>query len=315
MEYPLTTIPIGTTNTNRKINTPITKNERKKIEIAIKRARREIGFELGNSITIDVLNNLQSWLLKRFKYTGDHRNFKISDYHNPLSFEWLMLDNVLFDDCDGFGMATLKAYNIILKIPKHKIFRVSCLTEEPNPEGHYVAWVKADDGIIYQMENRVLYARTLRYMRDVVGYTYWDYSSMEAKYMKDDIWMKAEGMVERTIRATPKGLSADLLALVREGRATDAVSEDGRKALKLSTIKYGAVSMLDSVKYLNVSKTLMTSLTQGITSLGILGDAILNNRGSIGIVIGLLVLAFSAVQWYNRGVTTKSLKSKRSYDE
>jgi len=265
--------------------------------------------------------------LKRFQYTGDERNFQKSDYHNPLAFEWLMLDNVLFDDCDGFGMAMLKGYHQILKIPKKRIYRASCLTEEPNPEGHYVSWVRADDGIVYQLENRVGWARTLRYMRDVVGYTYWDYSSMEAKYIKKDVWMKAEGMVTRTVNETPMGLTADLIAMVKEGRSEKKSSKrvsvkrkpkrtkEIEKAAVISTIKGGAVGMFESVKYINLSKSLMTAAAQGLGSLGVLAEAVVNNRGPIIVGLGAMALLFAVVHWYNRGVTTKSLKTKSSINE
>jgi len=60
MNYPLELIPIGTKNTKRATNKDITPAQKKKIAKAILRVREEIGFEVGDAVTVDVLNNLQS---------------------------------------------------------------------------------------------------------------------------------------------------------------------------------------------------------------------------------------------------------------
>jgi len=296
----------------RVIGKALTSQEKKKVTKRIKEVRVEIGFNIGDPITYDLIATVQTWILSRFNYRSDIRTFNKQDFFNTQAFEWLMLDDYLDDDCDGMGYALIEFFIRVLSMPRHLVHRVACTTE--TLEGHFVCWVISVDSIYYQVENRVMYPRTLRYMRDVVGYTYMAWSTMSREDIKIDRWYEPAQKVQDIIDATPKGLSADLIAYTLEGRGKDEVIDnltlEEAKAGKLSSLKAGAVDMLDSVKYVDKSKTLITSVTQLIAGMGIFIGSMKENSETIAIVAGLVIIGYGVIHWYLRGVTTKSLKAK-----
>jgi hypothetical protein len=193
---------------HRDPNTPLTEEELLIIEQRLSQMRQEMGIEYGVA-SYRNLQKILDWYHANFHYQSDAITFGKDDFWNTMAFSWYILDGTLWDDCDS-GYALIEAIERIIGLDSNterkRIRRVSCKTE--TGEGHFVVWVKADDDIWYQVENRIRIVRTVKYMRDF-GYQFWHYSNMSAEHINTNKWFDAEKEAARICYETPSGLASD----------------------------------------------------------------------------------------------------------
>jgi predicted transglutaminase-like cysteine proteinase len=196
-------------NSQRDASAKLTKEELKLIEEKIKEVREElnISYPMKNP-SYEVIEKIYRYVIDRFHYVSDDYNFGKVDFWNTLAFEWLMLDDQLFDDCDGCGMSMLEFAVKVVGVDKSNLKAVACQAE--SGEGHFVGLIKADDGVWYQVENRLPMfgdkPRSVKYMRDI-GYEYWHIMSLNDRKKK---WVKAREFISGAIYDTPDNLEADV---------------------------------------------------------------------------------------------------------
>jgi hypothetical protein len=266
----------------RDVTKPLSDTEESVYIRNIAEIRKELGYEVGDPITYDLLDKVLKYVNSRITYAYDSVTFGKSDLWNTQAFRWFVVDGHLLDDCDGSGYVFIGMALHVLQMPPENVFRVSCATE--TNEGHFVCWVKASSGVIYQLENRIRKPRTLRYMHDF-GYKYWHYSNMSPNTIRKDIWYKAENRVMKEIYKTP----IDALGNEPDG------------------------SMLTAVRATNKSKTLSFGLFDKLltTAGGVIGTiATVNDWKVAGMIILYGVISLGVV-YYIRSVTYEPLEYKQ----
>ena len=184
----------------RDMNKPLTSEEMRRVEAKIVQLRQEFGFKVGDPLTYEMLNKGHKWVYKRLRYGSDSKVYGKDDHWNTMAFYWMLLDDYLDDDCDGEGYVHIGMLLLIFKVNSLNVCRVACQTE--GGEGHFVAWVKADDGIWYQTENRIQNMMTVKAMRER-GYEYWHYSTMAPRDIKPGKWYDAGKKAREIASDTP----------------------------------------------------------------------------------------------------------------
>jgi len=241
------------------------------------------------------LKTIHSYVMSHFKYTSDMVAYNKADMWDTEVFRRILICGVLKDDCDGAGSAMLQLAYYVFGFKKDMIYMVACATE--TNEGHYVTWHQCDDGIYYQIENRVRKPRTVKYMREF-GYDYWDYASLTSPMN----WKKAKQKVANIIYNTPNNI------------ASDAPEFSFRKALSVDKSK-----MLVKDWFGFISGTTITVVSVVKDNASELVNTLQSNQHNLSQFIdakevGILMVLLSVIGIYLRTVTHKDIDEKRDYD-
>jgi len=255
------------------------------VESKIPLIREEIGFVLGDPVTYELLNKVQIWIMKHFRYESDGYIFNKEDMWSTIVFDLMVLEGIIEDDCDGFGYAIIEFAIRILQINPNRVYRVACAAE--TGEGHFVTWIKADDGVTYQLENRVRKPRTVKYMHEL-GYEYWYYSPMDKKHISKNLWKNAPQKVMNIIYETPRGqLQAD---------------EDND------------MTFSEVVQHIPNSRTLQFGT--GVAGATVFGSTLTSlatqSDWKIPLIFAVTGLIVAGGIFYTRMITTKPLRSRRN---
>jgi hypothetical protein len=248
-------------------------------------------------LSYDQLAKLQTYLLTKFHYVSDDWQFNEDDlWDTTVWAEAILCDDFFDDDCDGFGYAVLGILYYVFGYSRNQLERVACRTE--TKEGHFVCWVPADTGVIYQMENRVKKPRSVKYMRDL-GYEYWHYSKMT----NVDRWFNAEKRASQIIYNTPNNLESD--------KAEFSIA----KALRVDKSKHLVKGWFQTVAGVAISIKAML-----LSSAGALASTVQMNKHELSQIIdlkyiGLFITLLGILDIYIRTVTNKDVNAKRSIDE
>jgi len=272
-----------------------------KITKLMQRCEQETGVKISTKGTINYIH-LQWWLayvLRRFNYTTDTIKFSKDDFWDTAVFNVFMLDDAVYDDCDGAGYCLIEGLIRIFAMYKNNVYRVACAAE--TGEGHFVAWAKATDGVTYQVENRVRKPRSLRYMHDL-GYEYWYYSSMAKAEISKNKWHNADNKVAKLIYNTPSNLAADkpefaFSKILRVDKSKDLALKWGQALFAGVTATYAFVRD-------NVNEVVMTVQA----SKGDLAN-ILDVK-----TVSIVMFVTSMIGLYIRAVTNKDVDMKKDYD-
>jgi predicted transglutaminase-like cysteine proteinase len=266
----------------RDVTKPLTKEEKSVYIRNIAEIRKELGYEVGDDITYELLDKVLKYVNARITYEYDSENYGKTDFWNTQAFRWFVVDGYLLDDCDGSGYVFIGMALHVLKIhPKH-VFRVSCATE--TNEGHFVCWVRASNGILYQIENRLRQPRTLRYMHDF-GYKYWQYSDMSPANIRKDRWYNAENKVMKEIYKTPISAPGN--------EPTGSLATAIKNTAKSKTLTFG------------IFDKLLTTVG------GVLGTLATVNDWKVAGLVVLYGLISLVVVYYIRSITYEPLEFKK----
>jgi len=210
----------------------LTAQEIAKVEVRIREVRDDLGFTVGDPITFNRLKEALTWVKSNFKYQSDGYVFDRSDFWSTIVFDLMMLEGMTEDDCDGAGYGIIEFLIRVFGMDLARVFRVGCQTE--TNEGHFVVWARADDGVYYQLENRIGNTpRTVKAMHDK-GYIYWYYSSMERKYISKNKWFNAMAKMKQIVYDTPNNTPIE----AEEPHMT--IGEIVRATPDSRTLQYGA---------------------------------------------------------------------------
>jgi len=253
---------------------------------AIKELRDRVNNIEGNSRLYYLqLELIQNYVLSKFNYIGDDKQFKLGDYWDTTAWMKCLLaeEDGWYGDCDEFGYAVLGILYHVFGYKSTDIFRSSCAAETGEP--HFVAWAISEEGVYYQMENRIKRPRTVRYMRDL-GYEYWLFSSM----LNTKKWNKAPNKVKDIIYNTPPNLE----------------SEKPRVTLR-------ALTAVDTSKtQVNNWIQIVGGLTTAIVSLATTVESV---SQTTMLIAGIVLSVFGAIGLYLRAVTYEEVERKKGYNE
>jgi hypothetical protein len=256
-------------------------------------------------LTYDELARLQTWLLDRFEYVSDNWQFNKDDFWDTTDWKRALVcdeslirgDNGVFQgDCNHFGYAILGILYYVFGYSKSHLERVACAAE--TGEGHFVTWIQASDGVVYQMENRVKKPRSVRYMRDL-GYEYWYYSKMTNVAN----WYKADKRAAEIIYNTPTNLNSD--------KAEFSI----KKVFKIHKSK-----TLVKEWFQVASGALIAAKAFILTSANDIANTLEAHKSDLGVLvdekfIGILVALLGLLGLYIRTITDKDIDHKRSIHE
>jgi len=248
-------------------------------------------------LSYDQIDVIQKFLLNRFEYIPDDEIFKVSDYWDTRSLIELLLTGGVKGDCDNFGRPIEALFYYLCNYAKKDLYEVAC--EAETGEGHYVCWVRADDDLIYQVENRIYEPKTIRQMLDR-GYKFWHYRPLTVH----DKWFKPDKFIANELYKYTQVPNLE----------AEKPKFSWRKALRIDK-----------------SKTL---LTNWLGMLGAIGAGIFNmianggneivttlnaNKEDIGYYIpehtvGVIATAIFMLNIYLRTVTNKDVEDKKDYD-
>ena len=236
--------------------------------------------------------------IPRFNYTSDDTKYNVADYWSTKTLLELLYTGTLRDDCDGRGREFEGILYYLCNYHKKDLYEASCSAE--TGEGHYVCWARADDGLIYQLENRIRKPRTIKYMLEL-GYTYWDYRPLT----KIGKWFKADNFIGKELYkyTQAKRLEAD----TPEFTIKKALMVDKSKTLLKDWL--GVISGLA----IDIREALLYNSNDVINTLNA-------NKADIAhyvpdYTIGTFIVILSMVGIYLRTVTNKDVEVKKDYDE
>ena len=284
-------------------------SELKIIENRVVDLRKQCVKETGVQVSRGTIHysHLVWWLkyvLQRFEYTSDEIRFNTDDYWDTRIFNILMLDDATYDDCDGAGHILIEGLIRIFFMDLSNVFRVACGAETGEP--HFVAWAIADDGVYYQIENRMVMfnnePRSVKFMKEF-GYNFWYYSSMSKEDIGPNKWYAAKQKVMNIMYETPLNLASDrprfsVLKALRVDKSKDLL-------LKWGTGIFAGISTAFS--FVHDNAIVVASTVQAHkTDLGNLFDIK---------TVSIVMLVTSLTGIYIRTITHKDVDEKRTYDE